>query len=109
MDMKILHDEADKARAEAKSLRQLAGRKTQSAEGLDDNGAQDKAGVVRDEAQGLERSADAHEQQAAELEVMIEAAHKRVEALNSEEQAVRKEYEGKLKAIDDERHQLLGE
>lgn len=109
MDVKILRDQADKARGEAETMRRLAAKKSEKADGLEDYGAPEKAGVERGAAEGLENSAQAREEEAKGLEVLIEQAHKRVEELNAQEVSVRKEYEDKLSAIDKERHQLLGE
>lgn len=108
-DVKILRDQADKARGEAETLRRLAAKKSEKADGLDSYGAPEKAGVERGAAKGLENTAQEHEEQAKALEVMIEAAHKRVDELNAQEAALRKEYDDRLSAIDKERRQILGE
>lgn len=108
MDARILRDEADKARAEAESLKLLAEHKADKAEGLEGFGSPEKADLERREMKNLQDSAEEYEKKAAALEAMLVTAHKRVEQLNAEEERIRSEYESKLKAIESERNQLLG-
>jgi hypothetical protein len=108
MDARQLRHEADRKRAEAEQRRKIAERKRQDASGHHDIGLDYKADVEEREVQALDEEANRLEQQAAQLTAQFDAAVAAGLALQEREKAIKREYEQKLKDIEDEKRRLLG-
>lgn len=108
MDVRQLHDEEEKMRVRAKSLRSDAQRAKESADGLRGRGDEDGATLEEKRMKDLEQQADEIDRQADKFALDAADKLKQAQDIERKEEQVRRDAEAALEELARQKRSLTG-
>jgi hypothetical protein len=108
MDVRQLHDEADKLQVRAKNVRSDAYQAQVSADGLNGRGDQDAARIEAERAKQLEKEAAELERQAQQMSLEAEEKIKRANDIERKQEQIQKDAAAAVENLEKEKRSLTG-
>jgi hypothetical protein len=108
MDVRQLHDEADKLQIRARTLRSDAQQAKVSANGASSRSDQDTARVAADRAMQLEQEAAELDRQAQQMSIEAEEKLKRARDIDQKQAQIKKDADAAVDNLEKEKRSLTG-